>query len=111
MKGFRVWDKDEKKMHYEGFMIGTDGELYGLKEYVNFDDEQFVANVIPASNRRYLVMQQYSQCDICGVPLYEQDIVMNEKGNKIILDNEKIISLHVEIGSYICIGNTLETGE
>lgn len=112
MKGFRVWDKDKKKMHYEGFMIGTDGELYELKEYVNFDDERFVANVIPASNRRYLVMQQYSQCDICSVPLYEQDIVVNEKGKKIILDSKEIISIYGDIESYICIGNIYEkTGE
>ncbi|MEJ8737536.1 YopX family protein [Erysipelotrichaceae bacterium HCN-30851] len=111
MKGFRVWDKKEQKMHYDEFLIGTDGELYKLQEYVNLDDKRYLIEAVPAAIRRYMVMQQYIQCDRNGVPLYEQDIVINEKGNKVILDNEKIISLHAEIGSYICIGNTFETGE
>ena len=108
MNGFRVWDKNEQKMYYDEFMIGTDGELYQLKEYTNFEDDEYIAHMLPADMHRYIVMRQYEHCDKNGVVLYEQDIIANDDGNKIILNDEETISMYEDIDAYICIGNTYE---
>ena len=108
MKGFRVWDKKEKKMYYDDFMIGTDGELYRLQGYTNLSNDKYIANMIPADVHRYIVMRQYDHYDKNGVVLYELDIIANDDGNKIILNDEEMISLHEDYDSYICIGNTFD---
>lgn len=111
MKGFRVWDKMEKKMYYDEFLIGTDGELYKLQKYINLDEKRYLIEAAPAENDRYVVMKQYSQCDRYCIVLYEQDIIANDKGDKLIVNDEEIKSMHEVLKSYICIGNTFETGE
>lgn len=111
MIGFRVWDKEEQKMYYDDFMIGTDGELYRLDSYTSFDEDNYVANMVPADMHRYILMSQYENCDKNGVVLYEQDIIANDDGNKITLNNEETFSMYEDIDAYICIGNTFETGK
>ena len=76
MEGLRVWDKFEKKMYYDEFFIGTDGELYRLLSYNNIDEEKYIVNLLPAKNSRYIVMQRSKIKDRCGMPIYELDICL-----------------------------------
>ncbi len=82
MEGLRVWDKFEKKMYYDEFFIGTDGELYRLLSYNNIDEEKYIVNLLPAKISRYIVMQRSKIKDRCGIPIYELDIIQDQEGTK-----------------------------
>lgn len=83
MEGFRVWDKIEKKMYYDDFMIGTDGELYKLSSYTDIDEDKFIVNMIPANISRYIIMRKSEIVDTLGNPIYELDIIQDKEKTKL----------------------------
>lgn len=91
LRGFRVWDIVNKRMYYDDFIVGTDGELYKLVSYTNINDEEFIANIIPVNNNNYIVMRKSIFLDKCNRPIYELDIFKDHNGNeyKIKYNDEK----------------------
>lgn len=119
MEGFRVWDKIEKKMYYDDFMVGTDGELYRLQSYTSFDEDNYVVNMLPASNSRYIVMRCSGKNDCVNLPIYEFDIMEDKEGKlyKVEYTSEKLFcgigfdEKNCSIESFAscrCIGNIFE---
>ena len=91
MEGLRVWDLMDKKMYYDDFMIGTDGELYQLLSYTNINEDDYVVNMVPAKTSRYIVMRRSKNTDKHDIPIYEHDFMKGQDGTiyKVEYSDEK----------------------
>lgn len=81
MNEFRVWDKKENKMYYDGFLIGTDGELYRVVDAFENLDNSLDFNIIAVNQENYEVMHCLSgrKDQSCG-PVYNKDILRYDTG-------------------------------
>lgn len=76
MNEFRVWDKKENKMYYDGFLIGTSGELYRVVESFENLDNSLDFNIIAVNQENYDVMHCLSgRTDKSCEPVYAKDIL------------------------------------
>ena len=79
MNEFRVWDKKENKMYYDGFLIGTSGELYRVVESFENLDNSLDFNIIAVNQENYDVMHCLSgRTDKSCEPVYAKDILRYE---------------------------------
>lgn len=87
MKGFRVWDKKENKMYYDGFLIGTDGELYRVVDAFENLDNSLDYNIIAVNQENYDVMHCLSgrKDQSCG-PVYVKDILRYDTGYEFCIE-------------------------
>lgn len=117
MKGFRVWDTIEKKMYYDDFMIGNEGEIYQLHSYTN-EGENYIVHMIPANISRYIVMKRSEYVDNLGMPIYELDLLQHDNITyKVVysdaegfraLDEKGMFTSLKNLTKCDCIGNELE---
>ena len=87
MNEFRVWDKKEKKMYYDGFLIGTDGELYRIVNMFENLDYTYDSNLMAVNQENYEVMHCLSgrKDQSCG-PVYNKDILRYETGYEFCIE-------------------------
>lgn len=77
MNEFRVWDKKENKMYYDGFLIGTSGELYRVVESFENLDNSLDFNIIAVNQENYDVMHCLSgRTDKSCEPVYALAVVV-----------------------------------
>lgn len=81
MKAFRVWDKKESKMYYDGFLIGTNGELFRIVDAFENLDDSLDFKLIAVNQENYDVMHCLSgrKDQSCG-PVYAKDILRYDTG-------------------------------
>lgn len=81
MISYRVWDKKEKKMYYDGFLIGTAGELYRISNAMENRKNEYKMTLLPVSMENFDVMRCLSgRKDISHSDVYEKDILRYETG-------------------------------
>lgn len=81
MIDFRVWDKKDNKMYYDGFLIGTNGELYRIVDAFENLDYTLDFKLIAVNQENYDVMHCLSnRKDQSGGPVYEKDILRYDSG-------------------------------
>ena len=80
MNSYRVWDKKENKMYYDGFLIDTTGELYKISNAMENRNE-YKMTLLPVSMENFDVMRCLSgRKDISHSDVYEKDILRYETG-------------------------------
>lgn len=87
MIDFRVWDKKESKMYYDGFLIGTNGELYRIVDAFENLDYTLDVKLIAVNQENYDVMRCLSnRKDQSGGPVYEKDILRYDTGYEFCIE-------------------------
>lgn len=84
INGFRVWDKEEKKMktsniQFDGFLIDECGNLYRR----SFDKFKIIPPKL--ANERYVMLLALNRYDISGRTIYEEDIIRYETGCEFVV--------------------------
>ena len=53
MISYRVWDKKENKMYYDGFLIGPAGELYRISNAIENRKNKYKMTLLPVSMEKF----------------------------------------------------------
>lgn len=85
INGFRIWNKETKRMYYKGFFIDHSGNLYKM-----------IGNtLLPCKTDNYIVMKQLTgHKDISNMVVYEKDILRYQSGKEFIIEYGTHDTLH-----------------
>lgn len=85
---FRVWDKRKRKMYYDEFLMGTDGELYRIIDMYENQDNSYECNLIAVNQENYDIMKCLSnRKDLDNNDIYAKDIIRFESGTELCIES------------------------